>query len=122
MFGAMALLHLDMNFMNIFVTTMIIGIGTDYAIYILHRHEEMRDQPAETAEAALAETGKGVLLARSPPWWASARSPRRTTRGCSRWATSPDWAPVHLCREHHHLPALLSLLRRSRDRRRDVQA
>lgn len=63
MFGAMALLRLDMNFMNIFVGTMIIGIGTDYAIYILHREEETRQEPREVAEAALAETGKGVLLA-----------------------------------------------------------
>jgi hypothetical protein len=63
MFGAMAALGIDMNFMNIFVTTMIIGIGTDYAVYVVHRYRETKELDSPAAESALAETGKGVVLA-----------------------------------------------------------
>ena len=31
-----------MNFMNIFVTTMIIGIGVDYGVHMLHRYRELQ--------------------------------------------------------------------------------
>lgn len=63
MLGSMAVLDLDMNFMNIFVTTMIIGIGTDYAIYVLQRHAEIEAAPEPEAAGAIAETGKSVVLA-----------------------------------------------------------
>jgi len=63
MLGSMAVLDLDMNFMNIFVTTMIIGIGTDYAIYVLQRHTEVESAPEPEAAGAIAETGKSVVLA-----------------------------------------------------------
>jgi predicted RND superfamily exporter protein len=63
MVGGMVLLGIQMNFINIFVTTMIIGIGVDYGIYILHRYRESRDLPREPFERAIRETGKAVAAA-----------------------------------------------------------
>jgi len=59
MFGFMALLKLEFNFMNIFVGLMIIGVATDYAIYMLQRYLENRD----TFPEAASETGKAVVMA-----------------------------------------------------------
>src|SRR5436189_1213760 len=59
MFGLMAVIGLEFNFMNIFVGLMIIGCGTDYAVYILQRYDE---NPAEFGPAA-RETGKAVVMA-----------------------------------------------------------
>jgi predicted RND superfamily exporter protein len=63
MVGGMALLGIQMNFINIFVTTMIIGIGTDYGIYIVHRYREVRGLGVAELERGLAETGKAVAAA-----------------------------------------------------------
>ncbi len=63
MLGAMAALGIAMNFMNIFVTTMIIGIGVDYGVHMIHRHRELRGAAAESRLAGLAETGKAIALA-----------------------------------------------------------
>jgi hypothetical protein len=59
MLGLMALFKLDFNFMNIFVGLMIIGVATDYAIYMLQRYNEDRENFAATAH----ETGKAILMA-----------------------------------------------------------
>jgi len=59
MLGLMALLHLEFNFMNIFVGLMIIGVATDYAIYMLQRYTE---DPGTFREAA-HETGKAIIMA-----------------------------------------------------------
>jgi predicted RND superfamily exporter protein len=59
MLGLMALGGLQFNFMNIFVGLMIIGCGTDYAVYILHRY---RESPADFGRTA-PETGKAVVMA-----------------------------------------------------------
>lgn len=59
MFGFMALLKLEFNFMNIFVGLMIIGVATDYAIYMLQRYLESPDNFPEAA----SETGKAVVMA-----------------------------------------------------------
>jgi predicted RND superfamily exporter protein len=63
MVGTMSALGLQMNFINIFVTTMIIGIGVDYGIYVLHRYLEVRDLPDEEFERGILETSKAVLAA-----------------------------------------------------------
>ena len=63
MLGVMALLGLAMNFFNTFVTTMIIGIGADYGIHMMHRYRECRDDPREELERGLEKTGKAVVLA-----------------------------------------------------------
>ena len=59
MFGLMALMGLEFNFMNIFVGLMIIGVATDYAIYMLQRYIE---NPATFRHNA-HETGKAIVMA-----------------------------------------------------------
>ena len=63
MLGMMVALGIDMNFMNIFVTTMIIGIGVDYGIHMLHRHRELREHDAATWVSGLGETAKAIAMA-----------------------------------------------------------
>ncbi len=59
MLGLMALLGLEFNFMNIFVGLMIIGVATDYAIYMLQRYIENPAMFRRTAH----ETGKAIIMA-----------------------------------------------------------
>lgn len=63
MLGTMVLLDIRINFINIFVTTMIIGIGVDYGVHVLHRYLEVRDLPDADFERGLHETGKAVVAA-----------------------------------------------------------
>lgn len=63
MIGAMVALGLHMNFMNIFVITMIIGIGVDYGIHVIHRYREEEREPDGDVRAAVEETVRGVFLA-----------------------------------------------------------
>ncbi|HSP33478.1 MAG TPA: MMPL family transporter [Thermoanaerobaculia bacterium] len=59
MLGLMALFDLEFNFMNIFVGLMIIGVATDYAVYMLQRYLE---DPAGFRGSAHS-TGKAVVMA-----------------------------------------------------------
>lgn len=63
MLGGMAILDIAMNFMNIFVTTMIIGIGVDYGVHMLHRYRELAGSKREQYTKGLGETGKAIVLA-----------------------------------------------------------
>ena len=63
MAGWMVAADTPMNFINIFVTTMIIGIGVDYGVHILHRFKEVQDLPRERFEKGIVETGKAVVAA-----------------------------------------------------------
>ena len=63
MLGGMAILNISMNFMNIFVTTMIIGIGVDYGVHMMHRHREMKNATNAERIDGLVETGKAIVLA-----------------------------------------------------------
>jgi len=56
--GMMGLLGLEINLMNIFVLTMIIGIGVDYGVHLLHRWRECGGEPE-----AIAETSKAIAVA-----------------------------------------------------------
>ena len=58
MLGGMALLGFRLNFFNIFVITMIIGIGVDYGVHLLHRWYESGGDRTE-----LAETAKAIAVA-----------------------------------------------------------
>jgi predicted RND superfamily exporter protein len=58
MLGGMALIGLRLNFFNIFVLTMIIGIGVDYGIHLLHRWYESGGDPH-----AVSETAKAIAVA-----------------------------------------------------------
>lgn len=59
MLGLMALLRLEFNFMNVFVGLMIVGVATDYSLYMLQRYHE---DPEHFPHAA-HETGKAVAMA-----------------------------------------------------------
>lgn len=63
MLGAMVVLDVHLNFMNIFVITMILGIGVDYGIHVIHRFLEERERPGGNVVDAVEETARGVLLA-----------------------------------------------------------
>jgi hypothetical protein len=55
--GVMVLVDFPLNLLNIFVVTMVIGIGVDYGIHMLHRLQE------GGSIEALAETARTVALA-----------------------------------------------------------
>jgi len=59
MFGAVRLLGFELNYVNAFVATMILGVGIDYSIHLIHRLEVT----GGTIEEGLLETGKAVVLA-----------------------------------------------------------
>jgi predicted RND superfamily exporter protein len=66
MLGGMVMLGLHMNFFNVFVTTMIIGIGVDYGVHMMHRYREVGVECDETGAELLegmGETGKAIVLA-----------------------------------------------------------
>lgn len=63
MLGAMALFGIPMNFMNIFVSTMIIGIGVDYGVHMIHRYREMKSSAPAEMNRGMMETGKAIVLA-----------------------------------------------------------
>ena len=63
MLGGMALLGVDMNFFNIFVTTMVIGIGVDYGVHMVHRFRETAESSRAERLVGLEETAKAVVLA-----------------------------------------------------------
>ncbi|MDA8018287.1 MAG: MMPL family transporter [Thermoanaerobaculia bacterium] len=54
MLGLMALAGIQVNFMNLFVFTMILGIGVDYGIHLVHRRREAGDQALPGTAAAIA--------------------------------------------------------------------
>ncbi len=59
MLGGMSLAGVDMNFVNCFVATMILGVGVDYGIHLIHR---MRLNGG-VIDAGVMETGKAVAMA-----------------------------------------------------------
>lgn len=58
--GAMVLLGQPLNLMNIFVTTLILGIGSDYGIYFVHRHEE---PDGRDMDRVVQEAGAPIAIA-----------------------------------------------------------
>jgi len=58
MLGIMSFLGLRINFMNIFVITMVIGIGVDYSVHFLHRWAETGGK-----QEALAGISKAIAVA-----------------------------------------------------------
>jgi predicted RND superfamily exporter protein len=59
MLGAMKLAGIHLNYVNAFVTTMILGVGIDYGIHVIHRMRVGQGR----IEAGLLETGKAVVIA-----------------------------------------------------------
>ena len=63
MLGGMALFGMPMNFMNVFVTTMIIGIGVDYGVHAVHCYREVDGHAPGELGIGLTETGKAIVVA-----------------------------------------------------------
>ena len=59
MLGFMGAMRLEFNFMNVFVGLMLVGVATDYAVYMLQRYLEDR----HSFDTHAAETGKAVTMA-----------------------------------------------------------
>jgi len=59
MLGAMKLVGIRLNYVNSFVATMILGVGIDYSIHLIHRMHLTRGK----VEPGLLETGKAVVMA-----------------------------------------------------------
>jgi predicted RND superfamily exporter protein len=58
--GLMGLLGMDLNFMNLVVFTMVVGVGVDYGVHILHRQAE---GGLRQFAGGLVQVSKGVSLA-----------------------------------------------------------
>jgi hypothetical protein len=63
MVGGMGLAGVSMNFMNVFVATMVIGIGVDYGIHMVHRFRELGPASPARLEDGIVETGKAIVMA-----------------------------------------------------------
>jgi predicted RND superfamily exporter protein len=59
MLGVMKLLDIHLNYVNAFVAVMILGVGIDYSIHLIHRLSLSDGR----IEAGLLETGKAVVMA-----------------------------------------------------------
>lgn len=59
MLGAMKLMDIHLNYVNAFVATMILGVGIDYSIHLVHR----MSLTGGSVESGLLETGKAVVIA-----------------------------------------------------------
>lgn len=59
MLGLMSLIGYEINYVNAFVATMILGVGIDYGIHLIHRLELTGGR----IEPGLLETGKAVVMA-----------------------------------------------------------
>jgi predicted RND superfamily exporter protein len=57
--GIMGLLGIHLNFMNLVVFTMVLGIGVDYGVHVLHRGVQ---SPPGQLEQELHKINKGVVL------------------------------------------------------------
>ena len=63
MLGGMRLLHIDFNFLSIVISPLLIGIGVDNGIHILHRTmEERLLRPEGHLERGLSTTAVSVLV------------------------------------------------------------
>lgn len=59
MLGGMRLAGISLNYVNAFVAVMILGVGIDYSIHLVHR----MDESTGAVDAGLLETGKAVVMA-----------------------------------------------------------
>ena len=59
MLGVMKLFDVEINYVNSFVATMILGVGIDYSIHLVHRLNLTDGR----IEPGLLETGKAVVMA-----------------------------------------------------------
>lgn len=64
-YGAMGLLGVRISFLTLFLAPIVVGVGVDYAVHVLQRHEEERATMGrrDAVGRALERTGAPVLVA-----------------------------------------------------------
>lgn len=65
-FGLMGALGIRISFLTVFLAPLVIGVGVDYPLHLLHRYEEERaagNDPREALRRSTRETGRAVTLA-----------------------------------------------------------
>lgn len=59
MLGLLALLEVPINLMNLVATPLVFGLGVDFGVYLVHRHEE---EGRADVEKVIRRTGGAILL------------------------------------------------------------
>ncbi|MGB1697244.1 MAG: efflux RND transporter permease subunit [Thermoplasmatota archaeon] len=64
-YGLMGVLGIRISFLTLFLSPIIVGVGIDYAVHLLHRYEEARATQSkhEAIRTALRTTGRAVAVA-----------------------------------------------------------
>ena len=62
MMGAINMLGMKFNLVNIAAAPIILGIGVDFGVYILHRYKEEHESEGATIPAVLAHTGRAIVV------------------------------------------------------------
>lgn len=65
LFGLMGYCHIDLNIATAMVSSIVIGVGVDYALHFLHRYREERRKgrnPSEGVQRTLVTTGRGIVF------------------------------------------------------------
>lgn len=60
--GAINMLGMRFNLVNIAGAPIILGIGVDFGVYILHRYKEEHEGEGATIPAVLAHTGRAIVI------------------------------------------------------------
>lgn len=64
-YGLMGALGVRISFLTLFLSPIIVGVGIDYAVHLLHRYEEARltESKRDAIQTALRTTGRAVAVA-----------------------------------------------------------
>lgn len=62
MMGLIRIVGMKFNLVNMAATPIILGIGVDFGVYILHRYMEEHDKEGETIPSVLASTGGAIVV------------------------------------------------------------
>jgi len=62
MMGAINMLGMKFNLVNIAGAPIILGIGVDFGVYVLHRYKEEHEGEGATIPAVLAHTGRAIVI------------------------------------------------------------
>ncbi len=63
MLGTIHILGIQLNFLNVVVIPMIIGVGVDNGIHLIHRYYERGDHPTRTdLQKAVEKTGRALVM------------------------------------------------------------
>lgn len=62
MMGLVSMVGMKFNLVNIAATPIILGIGVDFGVYILHRYMEEHAEEGDTIPSVLAHTGMAIVV------------------------------------------------------------